>query len=163
PGAGMHGPAACSSARFDHGSDRRGVTPCLGALPLPLRNRHLSFSLMPARPSEREVDEFLTRAMSQVIVKEELAKQLRSGERQLRIKQGFDPTHPNLHIGHAVPLRKLKRFAEWGHEIVIIVGDWTTQIGDPTDRDGARPTRSHEKLLENAPTHPYQFQQIVPS
>jgi len=117
---------------------------------------------MPARPSEREVDEFLTRAMSQVIVKEELAKQLRSGERQLRIKQGFDPTHPNLHIGHAVPLRKLKRFAEWGHEIVIIVGDWTTQIGDPTDRDDARPTMSHEKVLENAQTYLDQFYKIVP-
>jgi tyrosyl-tRNA synthetase len=117
---------------------------------------------VPARPSEREVDEFLTRAMSQVIVKEDLARQLRSGERQLRIKQGFDPTHPNLHIGHAVPLRKLKRFAEWGHEIVIIVGDWTTQIGDPTDRDDARPTMSHEKVLENAQTYLDQFHKIVP-
>jgi tyrosyl-tRNA synthetase len=117
---------------------------------------------MPARPSEREVDEFLTRAMSQVIVKEELAKQLRAGERQLRIKQGFDPTHPNLHIGHAVPLRKLKRFAEWGHEIVIIVGDWTTQIGDPTERDDARPVMTHEKVLENAQTYLEQFHRIVP-
>src|SRR5207244_2456706 len=109
-----------------------------------------------------EVDEFLTRAMSQVIVKEELAKQLRSGERQLRIKQGFDPTHPNLHIGHAVSLRKLKRFAEWGHEVVIIVGDWTTQIGDPTGRDEARPTISHEQVLENARTYLEQFHKIVP-
>jgi len=117
---------------------------------------------VPARPSEREVDEFLTRAMSQVIVKEDLAKQLRSGERQLRIKQGFDPTHPNLHIGHAVPLRKLRRFAEWGHEIVIIVGDWTTQIGDPTDRDDARPVMTHEKVLENAQTYLDQFHKIVP-
>ena len=100
--------------------------------------------------------------MSQVIVKEELAKQLRAGERQLRIKQGFDPTHPNLHIGHAVPLRKLKRFAEWGHEIVIIVGDWTTQIGDPTDRDDARPVMTHEKVLENAQTYLEQFHKIVP-
>jgi tyrosyl-tRNA synthetase len=117
---------------------------------------------MPARPSEREVDEFLTRAMSQVIVKEELAKQLRSGERQLRIKQGFDPTKPNLHIGHVVPLRKLKRFAEWGHEVVIIVGDWTTQIGDPTERDDARPVMTHEQVLENAQTYVDQFHKIVP-
>src|SRR2546428_781721 len=154
PRAGARGRASFLNARYDHGSRRRGLCP--------LRNPHLSFSLMPARPSEREVDEFLTRAMSQVIVKEELAKQLRSGERQLRIKQGFDPTHPNLHIGHAVPLRKLKRFAEWGHEIVIIVGDWTTQIGDPTDRDDARPTMSHEKVLENAQTYLDQFYKIVP-
>src|SRR5690349_17374716 len=123
PRAGARGRASFLNARCGEDNGRRGLRR--------LRNPRLSFSLMLARPSEREVDEFLTRAMSQVIVKEELAKQLRSGERQLRIKQGFDPTHPNLHIGHAVPLRKLKRFAEWGHEIVIIVGDWTTQIGDP--------------------------------
>ncbi|HEV8536568.1 MAG TPA: tyrosine--tRNA ligase [Candidatus Limnocylindria bacterium] len=108
------------------------------------------------------MDEFLTRAMSQVIVKEDLAAQLASGERQLRIKQGFDPTHPNLHIGHAVGLRKLRKFAGWGHEIVIIVGDWTTQIGDPTERDDARPTMSHEKVLENAQTYLGQFHKIVP-
>ena len=100
--------------------------------------------------------------MSQVIVKDDLATQLRSGERQLRIKQGFDPTRPNLHIGHAVGLRKLKRFAEWGHEVVIIVGDWTTQIGDPTGRDEARPTISHEQVLENARTYLEQFHKIVP-
>src|SRR5438270_707362 len=105
PRAGTHGPASFSSARFDHGTRRR-------TYPV----------TVPARPSEREVDEFLTRAMSQVIVKEDLAKQLRSGERQLRIKQGFDPTHPNLHIGHAVPLRKLRRFAEWGRELQEQVG-----------------------------------------
>src|SRR5256885_11973383 len=116
PRAGTHGPASFSSARFDHGT--RGRT-------YPVT--------VPARPSEREVDEFLTRAMSQVIVKEELAKQLRAGERQLRIKQGFAPPHPNLHTGHAVPLRKLKPFPERGPEIVTTAADWTTQIADPTD------------------------------
>src|SRR5437879_3947049 len=145
PRAGTHGPASFSSARFDHGTRRR-------TYPV----------TVPARPSEREIDEFLTRAMSQVIVKDDLATQLRSGERQLRIKQGFDPTRPNLHIGHAVGLRKLKRFAEWGHEVVIIVGDWTTQIGDPTGRDEARPTISHDQVLENARTYLEQFHKIVP-
>ena len=76
-------------------------------------------------------------------MREEFAALLRSGERQLRIKQGFDPTRPNLHIGHAVGMRKLRTLARWGHEIVLIVGDWTTQIGDPTDRDETRPTMSH--------------------
>ncbi len=61
-----------------------------------------------------------------------------------------------------MPLRKLRRFAEWGHEIVIIVGDWTTQIGDPTDRDDARPVMTHEKVLENAQTYLDQFHKIVP-
>src|SRR5437870_13741182 len=144
PRAGTHGPASFSSARFDHGTRRR-------TYPV----------TVPARPSEREVDEFLTRAVSQVIVKEELAKQLRSGERQLRIKQGFEPTQPKLHIGHAVPLRKLERFAEWGHEIVIIVGDWTTQIVDSTDREDARPSMSHEKVRENVQTYLDQFHTLV--
>ncbi len=100
--------------------------------------------------------------MAEVIVREDLAASLRAGDRQLRIKQGFDPTHPNLHLGHAVPLRKLRKLAQWGHEIVLIVGDWTTQIGDPTDKDETRPTMSHEKVMKNAETYIEQFHLIVP-
>src|SRR5438045_3493022 len=117
---------------------------------------------MPTKPSERELDEFLTRGMSEVIVREDLRRLLASGERRLRIKQGFDPTHPNLHIGHSVGLRKLRTLAEWGHEIVLIVGDWTTQIGDPTDKDESRPTMSHEQVLKNAQTYVEQFHMVVP-
>jgi tyrosyl-tRNA synthetase len=119
-------------------------------------------SSVPTRPSDAELDEFLTRGMAEVIVREDLAASLRAGDRQLRIKQGFDPTHPNLHLGHAVPLRKLRKLAQWGHEIVIIVGDWTTQIGDPTDKDETRPTTSHEKVMKNAETYLEQFHLIVP-
>src|SRR5882762_1230710 len=100
--------------------------------------------------------------MVDVIVREEFAALLRSGERQLRIKQGFDPTRPNLHIGHAVGMRKLRKLAKWGHEIVLIVGDWTTQIGDPTDKDESRPMVSHEKVIKNAETYLEQFHLIVP-
>jgi tyrosyl-tRNA synthetase len=117
---------------------------------------------MPLAPSTTELDEFLTRAMVDVIVREEFAALLRSGERQLRIKQGFDPTRPNLHIGHAVGMRKLRTLARWGHEIVLIVGDWTTQIGDPTDKDETRPTMSHEEVLKNAETYVKQFHMVVP-
>ncbi len=117
---------------------------------------------MPTRPSDVELQEFLTRGMAEVIVREDLAAVLRAGDRQLRIKQGFDPTHPNLHLGHAVPLRKLRKLAEWGHEIVLIVGDWTTQIGDPTAKDETRPTMSHEKVMKNAETYLEQFHLIVP-
>ncbi len=113
-------------------------------------------------PNEGELQEFLTRAVSQVVVREDLERALRSGERRLRIKQGFDPTTKNLHIGHAVGLRKLKKLAEWGHEIVLIIGDWTTQIGDPTDRDLTRPTKSRDEVLENARTYLDQFHLIVP-
>ena len=117
---------------------------------------------MPIRPTEPELDEFLTRGMAEVIVREDLRRLLLSGERRLRIKQGFDPTHPNLHIGHSVGLRKLRTLARWGHEIVIIVGDWTTQIGDPTDKDESRPTRTHEEVMKNAETYLQQFHLIVP-
>jgi tyrosyl-tRNA synthetase len=117
---------------------------------------------VPTRPSDAELEEFLTRGMAEVIVREDLAASLRAGDRQLRIKQGFDPTHPNLHLGHAVPLRKLRKLAQWGHEIVLIVGDWTTQIGDPTDKDETRPMISHEKVMKNAETYIEQFHLIVP-
>ena len=92
----------------------------------------------------------------------DLRSALASGERQLRIKQGFDPTHANLHLGHAIPLRKLRKLSQWGHEIVLIVGDWTTQIGDPTDQDLSRPLRSRDEVMENAKTYLDQFHLIVP-
>ncbi|MBA3376481.1 MAG: tyrosine--tRNA ligase, partial [Actinobacteria bacterium] len=117
---------------------------------------------MPHRPSPDELDEFLTRGVADVFVREDLEALLRAGERRLRVKQGFDPTRPNLHIGHSVPLRKLRTFARWGHEIVIIVGDWTTQIGDPTDLDESRPMRTHDEVLANAKTYLDQFHRIVP-
>ncbi len=117
---------------------------------------------MPIRPTEPELDEFLTRGMAEVIVREDLRRLLASGERSLRIKQGFDPTHPNLHIGHSVGLRKLRTLARWGHEIVIIVGDWTTQIGDPTDKDESRPMRTHDEVMRNAETYLEQFHLMVP-
>jgi len=117
---------------------------------------------MPTRPNEKELEEFLTRAVAEVIVRDELAALLRSGERRLRIKQGFDPTQPDLHIGHAISLRKLRTLARWGHEIVIIIGDYTTQIGDPTDKSESRPLISHEQVLANAKTYLEQFHRIVP-
>ena len=117
---------------------------------------------MPHRPSADELDEFLTRGVADVFVRDDLERLLRSGERALRVKQGFDPTMPNLHIGHSVPLRKLRTLARWGHEIVIIIGDWTTQIGDPTDKDESRPMISHEQVLANAKTYLDQFHRIVP-
>ena len=117
---------------------------------------------MVTSPNEAVLDEFLTRAVAEVVVRESLARALRTGERRLRIKQGFDPTRPNLHLGHVVGLRKLKQLAEWGHEIILIIGDYTTQIGDPTDKDETRPMMSHEQVLANAETYLQQFHRIVP-
>src|SRR5438132_1604633 len=117
---------------------------------------------MPIRPDERELEEFLTRGMSEVIVREDLKRALASGERRPRIKHGFSPTRASLHIGHAVGLRKLRKLAQWGHEIVLIVGDWTTQIGDPSDKDESRPMRSHDEVMTNARTYLDQFHLVVP-
>jgi tyrosyl-tRNA synthetase len=100
--------------------------------------------------------------VSDVSVLGDLRSALASGERQLRIKQGFDPTHANLHLGHAISLRKLRKLSQWGHEIVLIVGDWTTQIGDPSDLDQSRPLKSREEVMRNAQTYLDQFHLIVP-
>ena len=100
--------------------------------------------------------------MSDVSVLGDLRSALASGERQLRIKQGFDPTHANLHLGHAISLRKLRKLSQWGHEIVLIVGDWTTQIGDPTDKEISRPMKSRDEVMANAKTYLDQFHLIVP-
>lgn len=117
---------------------------------------------MPTRPSQRELEEFLTRGVSDVSVLGDLRSALAAGERQLRIKQGFDPTSANLHLGHAISLRKLRKLSRWGHEIVLIVGDWTTQIGDPSDVDQSRPLKSRDEVMENAQTYLDQFHLIVP-
>lgn len=114
------------------------------------------------RPSAEALEDLLTRAVAEVIVRDELSAVLRTGEHRLRIKQGFDPTRPNLHIGHAVGLRKLRTLAGWGHEIVLVIGDYTTQIGDPSDKAQTRPMMSHEEVLENARTYQDQFFRIVP-
>jgi len=100
--------------------------------------------------------------VSDVSVLGDLRAALASGERQLRIKQGFDPTHANLHLGHAISLRKLRKLSQWGHEIVLIVGDWTTQIGDPSDLDQSRPLKSRDEVMQNAQTYLDQFHLIVP-
>jgi tyrosyl-tRNA synthetase len=100
------------------------------------------------------------RTIAEVIVREELEEKLRSG-RSLRLKLGLDPSKPNLHIGHAVGLRKLRQFQELGHEVVLIVGDWTAQIGDPSGRDASRNMLTAEEVKRNAETYMQQFFLVV--
>jgi tyrosyl-tRNA synthetase len=98
--------------------------------------------------NEAAIDALLSRGVSEVIVKEKLKEKLMSG-RQLRIKLGIDPTSPDLHIGRAVPLLKLRDFQDLGHQIVFIVGDFTAVIGDTSDKDAERPMLSQEVIEEN--------------
>ncbi len=109
----------------------------------------------------QERAEFFERAVAEVIERSAFERMLDSGQR-LRWKLGLDPTRPNLHLGHAVGLRKMRQGARWGHEVVLIVGDWTAQVGDPSDRLDARPGMSHEEVLRNAETYLAQFHRIVP-
>ena len=96
----------------------------------------------------RAIDELLTRGVSEVIVKDKLREKLLSGK-QLRIKLGIDPTSPDLHIGRAVPLLKLRDFQQLGHQIVFIVGDFTAVIGDTSDKESERPMLSQETIEQN--------------
>ena len=94
-----------------------------------------------------DIDELLTRGIAEVLVEKELRAKLASG-RKLRLKQGFDPSRPQMTIGNAVGLRKLRRFQDLGHEVVLIVGDWIAQIGDPSGRDETRPRLTREVVRE---------------
>jgi tyrosyl-tRNA synthetase len=102
----------------------------------------------------------LKRGVSEIISEEELLKLLNSGKK-LRLKEGFDPSSTDIHMGHMVGLRKLRQFQELGHQVVLIVGDWTAQIGDPSGASVTRPMLTAEKVKENAETYMKQFFRIV--
>ncbi len=110
--------------------------------------------------SARDLQWLLKRGVAEVIVESELAALLKSGQK-LRLKEGFDPTFPDIHLGHMVGLRKLRQFQELGHQVVLIVGDWTAQIGDPTGVSVTRPILSPEQVKNNAETYMKQFFKIV--
>ena len=79
----------------------------------------------------------------------------------LRVKQGFDPTAPDIHLGHAVCIRKLKQFQDLGHQVILIVGDYTALVGDPSGRSATRPQLPYEQILKNAETYEEQFFKIL--
>lgn len=111
------------------------------------------FSRTPAvNTDEKKIDELLSRGVAEVIVKDDLRKKLLSGKR-LRVKLGIDPTSPDLHIGRAIPLLKLRDFQELGHQIVLIVGDFTAVIGDTSDKDAERPMLEQETIEKNKKTY----------
>jgi tyrosyl-tRNA synthetase len=97
---------------------------------------------------------------SKVISEKDLLTKFEEG-RPLRIKLGVDPTAPDIHLGHTVPLEKLRQFQTMGHHIVLIIGDFTAMIGDPTGRSVARPHLSHEEVLANAETYTTQAFKIL--
>jgi tyrosyl-tRNA synthetase len=104
--------------------------------------------------------ELLKRGRSQIISEAELRDKLREG-RPLRVKLGVDPTSPDLHLGHSVSLSKLRQFQDAGHHGVLIIGDFTSMIGDPTGRSSARPILTHEQVAKNAETYKAQAFKIL--
>ena len=109
---------------------------------------------------ESQRHRLLRRGVTEIIVESEFVELLDSG-RPLRLKMGFDPSAPDLHMGHAVGLRKLRQLQELGHKVVVIVGDWTAQIGDPSGRSATRPMLTQAQVLQNAETYLAQFFKIV--
>jgi tyrosyl-tRNA synthetase len=107
-----------------------------------------------------QLDRLLKRGVSEIISESELRTLLAAG-RPLRLKQGFDPSRPDIHLGHIVGLRKLRQFQEMGHQLVLIVGDWTAQIGDPSGQSATRTMLTAEQVKSNALTYMEQFFKVV--
>jgi len=111
-------------------------------------------------PSEDELRWITTRAVAKIIPRDDFVAALNSG-RALRLKMGFDPSAPDLTLGHAVGLRKLRQLQDLGHSIVVIVGDWTARIGDPSGQSKTRPMLTAEEVKVNAETYLRQFSKVV--
>ncbi len=109
---------------------------------------------------EKKIDDLLTRGVEDIIVKEELKTLLMSGK-QLRVKFGIDPTGARIHIGRAIPIRKLREFQQLGHQVVLIVGDFTAQVGDASDKTEKRPMLTRAAIDENLKDYKSQISKIL--
>jgi tyrosyl-tRNA synthetase len=115
-------------------------------------------------PPVNEQMDLIRRHALEVVPEEDLVKKLERSVQSgapLRVKQGFDPTRPDLHIGHAVSIRKLRTFQELGHEVVFVVGDYTARIGDPSGRSETRPRLTAEEIATNATTYAEQAGKLL--
>jgi tyrosyl-tRNA synthetase len=104
--------------------------------------------------------ELIKRGTEEVLPEELLLKKLQR-QKPLKIKAGFDPTAPDLHLGHTVLVNKLRQFQELGHEVIFLIGDFTGMIGDPTGKSATRPPLTREEVLENAKTYEHQIFKIL--
>ncbi|TMQ62467.1 MAG: tyrosine--tRNA ligase [Candidatus Eisenbacteria bacterium] len=112
---------------------------------------------------ERQL-EVIRSGVEELIPEDELIRKLErsiASRKPLRIKQGFDPTAPDIHLGHTIGLRKLRQFQELGHQVVLIVGSYTALVGDPSGRSETRPNLTEDAVLQNAQTYMDQFFKVV--
>src|SRR5882762_6940778 len=108
--------------------------------------------------------EYIRRGAVEIIREEELAEKLKRAQKTgkpLRVKAGFDPTAPDLHLGHTVLIRKMKHFQDLGHTAIFLIGDMTGLIGDPTGRNATRPPMTREELNRNAETYKTQVFKLL--
>jgi tyrosyl-tRNA synthetase len=113
------------------------------------------------KPNKEKIQKLFTEGgVEEVIGRGELEKKLLSGKK-LTVKFGADPTRPDLHLGHAVPLRKMREFQDLGHKVVFLIGDATTKIGDPTGKDKTRPVMTDAEIKKNAQTYIKQASKIL--
>jgi len=108
----------------------------------------------------QDVLQEIKRGAEELLVETELIEKLKSG-RPLRVKAGFDPTAPDLHLGHTVLLNKLRQFQQLGHQVIFLIGDFTGMIGDPTGKNATRPPLTREAVAENAKTYREQVFKIL--
>src|SRR5246127_136139 len=115
-------------------------------------------------PSVEEQLAYIKKGAAEIIhereLRERLEQSLKTGK-PMRVKAGFDPTAPDLHVGHTVLLRKLKHFQDLGHTVIFLIGDFTGMIGDPTGRSATRPPLSAEEIMRNAKTYMAQVWKIL--
>ncbi len=111
-------------------------------------------------PSVEESLELIRRGADEILVEKELVSKLEQG-RPLRVKAGFDPTAPDLHLGHTVLINKMRQFQDLGHEVMFLIGDFTGMIGDPTGKSATRPPLTRDQVLENAKSYEEQIYKIL--
>ena len=110
--------------------------------------------------SAEQLDTIVNRGVTDIISRDEFVRLLQAGQ-PLRLKMGFDPSRADIHLGHVVGLRKLRQLQELGHRVILIVGDWTAQIGDPSGQSATRPMLTHDEVMANAETYLRQFFRVV--
>src|SRR5437763_10133077 len=119
---------------------------------------------MPQFPPVEEQLAYIKKGAAEIIresdLRERLTQSYKSGK-PLRVKAGFDPTAPDLHVGHTVLIRKLKHFQDLGHTVIFLIGDFTGLIGDPTGRSATRPPLTREQIDQNAETYKAQVFKIL--
>src|SRR5437879_7258553 len=114
-------------------------------------------------PIEQQLER-IRRGAVEIIREEELVEKLKRAQKTgkpLRVKAGFDPTAPDIHIGHTVLIRKMRHFQQLGHTVIFLIGDFTGMIGDPSGRSATRPALTREQIDENAETYKQQIFKLL--